>query len=132
LAFVVGEVELSGHLLDSALDLEELSFSGVLGEVEGAAGAGEAVGATWRRSRSSLQRLPLPGMARRCRAQQARPASVPCPPRPGSRPVLVPAERDAHRCWLAGGREPGPNRPTQPAWNWTLPGASRTVTFAER
>src|SRR6266568_3964308 len=33
------------HLLDSALDLEELSFGGVLGEVEGAAGAGEAVGA---------------------------------------------------------------------------------------
>jgi len=60
------------------------------------------------------------------------PASVPCPPRPGSRPVLVPAERDGHRCWLVGGRKPGPNRPTQPAWNWTLPGASRTVTFAER
>jgi hypothetical protein len=46
--------------------------------------------------------------------------------------VLVPAERDGHRCWLVGGRKPGPNRPTQPAWNWTLPGASRTVTFAER
>ena len=45
LAFVVGEVELFEHLLDSALDLEELSFGGVLGEVEGAAGAGEAVGA---------------------------------------------------------------------------------------
>jgi hypothetical protein len=44
-AFVVGEVELFEHLLDSALDLEELSFGGVLGEVEGAAGAGEAVGA---------------------------------------------------------------------------------------
>ena len=38
LAFVVGEVELFEHLLDSALDLEELSFGGVLGEVEGAAG----------------------------------------------------------------------------------------------
>ena len=35
LAFVVGEVELFEHLLDSALDLEELSFGGVLGEVEG-------------------------------------------------------------------------------------------------
>jgi hypothetical protein len=45
LAFVVGEVELLEHLLDSALDLEALSFGGVLGEVEGAAGAGEAVGA---------------------------------------------------------------------------------------
>jgi hypothetical protein len=89
-------------------------------------------GGTWRRSRSSLQHLPLPGTARRCSAQQARPASVPCPPRPGSRPVLVPAERDGHRCWLVGGRKPGPNRPTQPAWNWTLPGASCTVTFAER
>jgi hypothetical protein len=29
--FVVGEVELFEHLLDSALDLEELSFGGVLG-----------------------------------------------------------------------------------------------------
>jgi hypothetical protein len=37
LAFAVGEVELFEHLLDSALDLEELSFGGVLGEVEGAA-----------------------------------------------------------------------------------------------
>ena len=45
LGVVVGEVELFEHLLDSALDLEELSFGGVLGEVEGAAGAGEAVGA---------------------------------------------------------------------------------------
>jgi len=44
LAFAVGEVELFEHLLDSALDLEELSFGGVLGEVKGAAGAGEAVG----------------------------------------------------------------------------------------
>ena len=34
LAFVVGEVELFEHLLDSAPDLEELSFGGVLGEVE--------------------------------------------------------------------------------------------------
>src|SRR5215467_787592 len=33
--------------------------------------------------------------------------------------------------WPAGG-SPAPNRPTQPAWNWTLPGASRAVTFAER
>jgi len=35
LAFVVGEVELFEHLLDSALDLEELSFGAVPGEVEG-------------------------------------------------------------------------------------------------
>src|SRR5215510_9285720 len=32
--------------------------------------------------------------------------------------------------WSAA--EPGPNRPTQPAGNWTLPGASRAVTFAEK
>src|SRR4029453_18540936 len=51
-------------------------------------------------------------------AQQAGPASVPCPPRLGSRPALVPAERDGYRCWLVGGGSPGPNRPTQPAWNW--------------
>ena len=32
--------------------------------------------------------------------------------------------------WQAA--ETRPNRPTEPAWNWTLPGASRAVTFAEK
>ena len=122
LAFVVGEVELFEHLLDSALDLEE---------VEGVAGAGGAVGALGEEvvaacSAYRFQEWP----------EVQGPAGSPClralPASPSSRPVPVPAERDGHRCWLVGGRKPGPNRPTQPAWNWTLPEASRTVTFAER
>ena len=110
------------HLLDSALDLEELSFGGVLGEVEGAAGAGEAVGALGEEVVAACSAYRFQEWPAGAGPSRLAPASVPCPPRLGSRPVLVPAERDGHRCWLVGGRKPGPNRPTQPAWNWTLPG----------
>ena len=61
-------------------------------------------GGTWRRSRSGLQRLPLPGMARRCRAQQARPASVPCPPRLGLARFWCPLSAMVTAVgWSAGG-----------------------------
>jgi hypothetical protein len=44
-AFGVGEVELFEHLVDAGLDLQELAAVGVLGQVERAADAGQAMGA---------------------------------------------------------------------------------------